>query len=141
MKTFVLVGLLAASLAHAQSNPVIPLNARLYIDADGGFDIFLTAAMEKNHVPLTITTDKSKADFALQGFSERDARSEDSASVRMVDLKTRDVVFTWSIEKKATPHSLQDAAEACAKQVRTAVVKAQQKRLGLFRSNDPALDF
>jgi hypothetical protein len=141
MKTFVLVGLLAASLAHAQSNPVIPLNARLYIDADGGFDIFLTAAMEKNHVPLTITTDKSKADFALQGFSERDARSEDSASVRMVDLKTRDVVFTWSIEKKATAHSLQEAAEACAKQVRTAVVKAQQKRLGLFRSNDPALDF
>jgi hypothetical protein len=141
MKTFILVGLLAASLAHAESNPVIPLNARLFIDANGGFDIFLTAAMEKNHVPLTITTDKSKADFALEGFSERDAKSEDAASVRMVDLKSGNVVFTWSVEKKAKAHSLQDAAEACAKQVRTAVVKAQQKRLGLFRSSDPALDF
>jgi hypothetical protein len=141
MKIFVLIGLLAAGSLCAENNPVIPLNARLFIDADGGFDIFLTAAMEKNHVPLTITTDKSKADFALQGFSERDAKSEDAASVRMVDLKSGDVVFTWSVEKRATAHSLQNAAEACAKQVRIAVVKAQQKRLGMFRSNDPALDF
>jgi hypothetical protein len=117
------------------------LNARVYIDAHGGFDFFLTAALEKQHFPLTITTDKSKADFALEGFSGHDAGSEDEASVRMVDLKNGDVVFTWSVEKKATAHSLQDEADACAKQVRTAVVKAHQKRLGLFRSNDPALDF
>jgi hypothetical protein len=141
MKTFVLVGLLAAGLVHAQSNPVIPLNSRLYIDADQGFSSFLTAALEKQHFPLAITTDKSKADFALEGFAERDARPEDDASVRMVNLKSGDVIFTWSIEKKATAHSLQNAAEVCAKQVRTAVVKAQEKRLGLWRSKDPALDF
>jgi hypothetical protein len=142
MKAFILVGLLAAGLVHAEdTNPVIPLNARVYIDADGGFNIFLTAAMEKQHVPLTVTADKSKAEFSLEGFSVRDARPDDEASVRLVDLKSGDVVFTWSVEKKSTAHSLQNAAEACVKQVRAAVVKAQQKRLGMWRSKDPAMDF
>jgi hypothetical protein len=86
--------------------------------------------MEKQHVPLTVTADKSKAEFSLEGFSVRDARPDDEASVRLVDLKSGDVVFTWSVEKKSTAHSLQNAAEACVKQVRAAVVKAQQKRLG-----------
>lgn len=141
MKTFILVGLIAAGAVHAQNNPVIPSNARLYVNADGGFNMLLTAALEKRHFPLTITTDKSKADFALEGLSERNAGTGDEASVRMVDLKNGDVVFTWSVEKKATVRSLKIAADECAKQVAAAVVKARQRTSWLWRSNDPAFNF
>jgi hypothetical protein len=162
MRTFILVGLLAAGSVHGHSSAVIPSNARIYIDADGEFNIFLTAALEKKHVPLIVTTDKSKADFALQGYSERGARSDDEASVRLVDLKRADVVFAWSIDKGQAVHGLQTAANACAKHLRGAVgkvpspspavpkanssgqdnaLKTTAKKLQLWPSKDPALDF
>jgi hypothetical protein len=151
MKTFILVGLLAAGAVNGHSGTVIPSNARIYIDADGGFNIFLTAALEKKHVPLTVTTDKSKADFALQGYSERGAKSDDEASVRLVDLKSADVVFAWSVDKRETVHGLQTAADECAKHLRAAMqkkpqiadngIKAAAKKLQVWPSKDPALNF
>jgi hypothetical protein len=151
MKTLLFAGLLAAGSVYGQSGGVIPSNARIFIDANQGFNIFLTAALEKKHVALTVTTDKSRADFALQGFSRRDAGSDDEASVRLVNLKSAEVVFAWSVEKTETVHGMQTAADACAKHLRAAMqkkpqladnaIKAAAKKLQVWPSRDPALDF
>ena len=49
----------------------IPAGSRVYIGPiEGGYDIYLAAAMHKKEVPIIIVTDKSKADFELSGVSE-----------------------------------------------------------------------
>jgi len=134
MKALMLAGFLVAGLIQAQTNTSIPPNARIYVDAGDGFDIFLTAALEKKHVPITVTTDKTKADFVLEGFSEHDkmrtgtlvsttrsstfltgARTDDTASVRLVDVKSGNVIFAYAVDRRATIHGRQTAAESCAK--------------------------
>lgn len=113
MKAFAVAGLLVAGFlgngaVHAEGSPVIPSNARIYVEADGGFDISFTAALEKRHVPLIVTMDKSTADYALE------------SSVRLVELKSGNVVFACALDTKST-HSRQSSADACAKRLGTLI--------------------
>jgi hypothetical protein len=164
MKLLFLAGFLSAGSIQSLSALSIPSHVRIYVDASYGFDIFLTAALEKNHVPLTVTTDKSKADFALEGSSDfittRSAafftgtRGDDEASVRLVDLKSGDVIFAYSADRRSTVHRRQAAAESCAKHLGVAIGRATSpssprnglvstlaKLLQVWPSKDPALDF
>jgi hypothetical protein len=51
----------------------IPPGAHVYIGPiEGGYDIYLSAAMHKKEVPIVIVADKSKADFELSGVTESD---------------------------------------------------------------------
>src|SRR5437764_9520675 len=51
----------------------IPRGARVYIDKiEGGYDIYLSAAMVKKEVPIILVTDRAKADFELTGVTETD---------------------------------------------------------------------
>ena len=103
------------------------------MQAADGFDTYLIAALQKKKVPVTVTEQRENADFELTGVSEHQKpgwaktlalgqiHSDDQASVKLVDLKTGDVVFAYSVNKKNTLHGTQTAAEACAKHLKQTV--------------------
>src|SRR4026208_130465 len=88
------------------ANAKIPTGSRVFIGAiEGGYDIYLAAAMHKKEVPIVMVTDRDKADFELSGVSESEkagwakivfwgnTNSKEQASVKLVDLKTGTVVW------------------------------------------------
>jgi hypothetical protein len=135
MGALILAGLLAAGLVvagRAEGAIVIPSDASIYIAAGSGFEVYLTAALEKRHVALTVTTDKSKADYAIE------ERTSDETGVRLVDLRNGEVVLVWPINGKAL-HSRR-TAEALAKRLADSVPRSARHKSSVF-SKDPALDF
>jgi hypothetical protein len=114
----------------------IPAGARVYIGAvEGGYDIYLAAAMHKKEVPIVIVTDRSKADFELSGVSESEkagwakivfwgnTSSREQASVKMVNLKTETVVWGYNVNKGSSMRGKQSSAEACAKHLKEKIEK------------------
>jgi hypothetical protein len=49
--------------------------------------------------------------------------SDEQASVKLVDLKSGDIVFAYAVNKKNSMHGRQTAAEACAKHMKDAVAQ------------------
>jgi hypothetical protein len=136
-----LVGLLmlmAAGAVRAQeaqppqdANAKIPAGSRLFIGPiEGGYDIYLSAAMHKKEVPVVIIADKSKADFELSGVSESEkagwaktlfwgnTSTAEQASVKIVNLKTGTVVWGYNVNKGSSARGKQSSAEACAKHLK-----------------------
>lgn len=116
----------------AQEKKIEP-GSKIYIEAADGFDTYLAAALEKKKVPLSIVTARDKADYELSGVSDHQKpgwakvafmgqiHSDDQASVKLVDIKSGEVVFAYSVNKKNTLHGKQTAAEACAKHLKQAM--------------------
>jgi hypothetical protein len=131
MKALILAGFLVAGSIQPLSALSIPSNARIFVEASDGFEMFLTVALEKKHVPLAVIADKSRAAFVLEG----------SSSALLVDLKSGDVIFACSVAGKSTIRGWQIAAESCAKHLGDAVSRPNRKHLRELFSKDPALDF
>jgi len=129
---FAVVCSLISLSASAQQKKIQP-GSKIYIEAADGFDTYLAAALEKKKVPLTIVDTKDKADYDLSGVSDHQRpgwakvalmgqiHSDDQASVKLVDLKSGEVVFAYAVNKKNTLHGRQTAAEACAKHLKEAM--------------------
>lgn len=108
----------------------IPAGSKIYIDAADGFDTYLTAALQKKHVPLVVVENKEGADFELSGVSDHQkpgwaktlalgqVHSDDQASVKLTNIKNGEVVFAYAVNKKNTLHGRQTVAEACAKHLK-----------------------
>jgi hypothetical protein len=109
----------------------IPRGARLYIDKiEGGYDIYLSAAMVKKEVPLILVTDPSRADFELTGVTETDkagwakmlflgsTSSAEQASIKVVNVRTGTVVFGYNVNKSNSVRGKQSSSEACAKHLK-----------------------
>lgn len=114
----------------------IPRGARVFIGpVEGGYDIYLAAAMHKKEVPIVIVTDRSKADFELSGVSESEkagwakivfwgnTSSSEQASVKIVDLKTATVVWGYNVSKGSSARGKQSSAESCAKHLKEKIEK------------------
>jgi hypothetical protein len=107
--------------------------SKIYVEAEDGFDTYLTAALEKKHVPVTVVGVKEKADYVLSGVSDHQKpgwaktlalgqiHSDDQASVKLVDIKSGEIVFAYAVNKKNTIHGRQTVAEACAKHLKEAM--------------------
>ncbi len=150
MKPFLAAGLFAAlaCLCQAQFAGSIPLNAKIYVDKASGFDHYLAAAIEKRHVPVTITSQKDQADYELDALSGASIVSPadlsslwlhgyGEAGIRVVNLHTGDMVFTARFDRNASLHDWEAAAKVCASRIRMAVNRAQSRQ----RYADPILDF
>ncbi len=123
-----------AALAGAPTRSVAP-GSKIYVEAADGFDTYLTAALEKKKVPVVVVTDKAKADYELSGVSDQQKagwakiaftgqiHSDEQASVKLVQLKTNQVVFAYAVNKKNSLHGRQTAAEACAKHLKEAMIE------------------
>jgi uncharacterized protein YgiM (DUF1202 family) len=112
-----------------QGDPISP-GSQVFIEPMSGFESYLSAALQKKHVPLVIVASEEKADFVITGDSDTkkagwakiifmgDLHSDEEASVTMVNKKTGQVVFAYAVNKKNTLHGQQTSAEACAKHLK-----------------------
>jgi len=136
---------------------------KIYADAAHGFDFYLVAALQAKHVPLTVVTDRSMADYALEGtwdhvksfglkpsiFLNWEApiigqrvTDHDSASFRLVNLSTNEIVFAYSVDRNNTHHGCQTMAESIAKHLGLAVTPNRQSLAkAIFSNQSPALNF
>ena len=123
--------LVAVGVAQQATTSSIPKGAKVFIaPMDDNFHEYLKAAIEAKKVPVTIVSDKSQADFEIGGHSDTqkastakkvimwDWRSNEQASIQTVNLKTGDVVFAYSVNKKSSAHGKKSTAEACAKHLK-----------------------
>src|SRR5215470_11142152 len=114
-----------------QSTKAIERNSKVYVaPMEGGFDTFLVAAIVKKHVPVTVVTDRKKADYEITGIAESEKagwakmlfmgseQSRELASVKVVDVNTGDVVYGYAVHKGNSYRGKQSAAEACAKHMK-----------------------
>jgi hypothetical protein len=114
-----------------QSNRAIERSSRIYIaPIEGGFDTFLAAAIIKKQVPVVVVTDRTKADYEITGIANSEKagwakmlfmgvdNSNDMASIKIVDLKSNEVVYGYSVRKGNSYRGKQSAAEACAKHLK-----------------------
>jgi hypothetical protein len=144
MMSFVMT-LVVAATAFPQDREIkvdtdakIPKGARFFIGAiEGGYDIYLAAAMHKKEVPIVIVTDKSKADFELSGVTESEkagwaktiflgnTSTSEQASIKVVNLKTGTVVFGYNVNKGSSARGKQSSAESCAKHLKEKIESGQ----------------
>ncbi len=117
------------------SDQRIPSGARVYVaPMANGFDNYVIAAIQKKKVPLVVVADRSKAEFEVTGIAETEKagwakmlflgsqQTNESASVKMVNLKTGTVVFAYSVNKVNSVRGKQSAGEACAKHMKEKII-------------------
>lgn len=96
----------------------------------GGYENYIAAGILKKKVPVVLVNDRSKADYEISGVSDTDkagwakmlfmssAASREEASVQVVDLKSGEVVFAYSVHKANSARGKQSTGEACAKHLK-----------------------
>jgi hypothetical protein len=133
--------MLATTCLWAKEVPKVERHAVIFMDAANGFDVYLTAAIRNQHVPVTVTTDKSQADYEAGATHDGN-----EAGVKLVDLRNQRVVFACSAERRSTARAEQAAASRFAKGLATAVKPhghgtGRLAKLSAALAPDPALDF
>ena len=133
-----LLSLMAFASASAQGEKTVTQSTRgiergskFYVaPMEGGFDTYLVAAMVKKQVPVTVVTDRSKADYEITGISDSEKagwakmlfmgseQSREQASVKVVHIKSGEVVYGYNVHKGNSYRGRQSAAEACAKHLK-----------------------
>jgi hypothetical protein len=109
----------------------IPRGARVFIaPVEGGFENYLSAAIHKKNVPIVVVTVREKADFEISGVAEAEkagwakmlflgsSASREQAGIKIVNLKSDEVVFAYAVHKGNSARGHQSAAEACAKHIK-----------------------
>jgi hypothetical protein len=134
MKRSVSIALLFMALVSSQlqaqtSEEAIPRNSKVFINDMQGFETYLIAALKKKEVPLLIVANKEQADFEIKGSATTKkagtakiifgtGRSEEDASVQIINIKTGVVVYGSSSHKHDSWHGKKSTAEAIAKSIR-----------------------
>lgn len=126
---------IAADVA-AQSTTVIPRNAKVFIaPMENGFDTFLKDALNAKKVPVQIVDQRDQADFEIIGKSDSqkastakkvimwDWRSNEEASINVVNLRTSEVAFAYSVHQQSSYHGKRSSAESCAKHLKEKIEK------------------
>lgn len=119
------------STVPALPNESLPKGAKLYVaPIENGFDTYIIAGLQKKEVPITVVTVRDKADYELSGVSETDkagwakmlffssTSSAETASIKVVNLKTGGVVFAYSVNKGFSARGKQSSGEAVAKHIK-----------------------
>jgi hypothetical protein len=117
----------------------IPRNSKVYIAPMDGFEQYLAAALRKKSVPLLIVIDRADADFEISGTHERkdagwakmillrNAFPSASASIQVVNLRTRVVVFADSSHRISALRGERSTAEKLAKYLKRRMNKDEKK--------------
>jgi hypothetical protein len=136
-----LAGILVAGCLCAKEAPGTHRQAMIFVDAADGFNVYLTAAIEKQHVPVTVTIDKSQADYEVG--ATHDGKE---AGIRLIDLKSQRVVFAYSVERRSAGRAEQAAAVEFARRLAATVnphlpSRRRSSKLASLLATDPAFDF
>ncbi|HEY0385543.1 MAG TPA: hypothetical protein VGC64_06005 [Pyrinomonadaceae bacterium] len=131
------------ALASAALDPTyIPASSKVYVnDIRGmnGFENYLAAAFKKKKVALLLVTDRSQADFEINGYAENQkagwakiifgsGRPESEASIQVVNLRTSVVAYAVASYKVDAWNGKKSTAEHLAKNLRQKMER-DEKRL------------
>ena len=128
-----------AQTATDPTDTRIPKNSKVYIAPADGFEQYLAAAFRKKSVPLLIVTDRDVADFEITATHEKTDASwarvlvwgilqpEATASIQIVNLKTKVVVFADSSYRVAALRGERSTAEKLAKYLKRRMDKDEKK--------------
>ena len=117
----------------------IPRNSKVYIAPMDGFETYLAAAFRKKGVPLVIVTEPEYADFEITGTHEKksagwaktifmgDARSTASASMQVVNMHTKVVVYADSSHRGSANRGERSTAEKLAKYLKQKIEDDEKK--------------
>ena len=117
----------------------IPRNSKVYIVPTEGFEQYLAAAFRKKSVPLLIVTERDAADFEITTTNEKQEASwarifvwgilqpSASASMQVVNLKTKVVVFADSSHRTLAARGERSTAEKLAKMLKRRMEKDEKK--------------
>ena len=110
--------------------------ARIYVAPMlNGFDNYIIAGLQQKKVPVVVVAVREKADYEITGIAETDKagwakmlflgsqQTNETASVKMVNLKTGAIVFAYSVNKTNSVRGKQSAGEACAKHIKQKIVE------------------
>ncbi len=134
---------MAATAFSAERTTSLGAAPRIYIEQQGGFESYITAAIVKKHVPAVVTENKDEARFILR--SAVDAKEESAgskvarclflycigmegtqtATVQLVDATTQEVAWGYNV-RKASASAYQSSAEAIAKHLKEFLEKHPQ---------------
>jgi hypothetical protein len=108
----------------------LPNGARIFLaPMPNGFETYVAGGLEKKKVPVIVVIDRDKADYELSGVSDTDRagwakmlflgsqQTNETASIKIVNLKTGNVVFAYSVNKTNSVRGKQSAGEAVAKHI------------------------
>jgi len=117
------------------NNAKIPAYAKVYVaPMPGGFENYVIAGLRNKKVPLTVVVDRNKAEYEISGVSESEKagwakmlftgsqQSNETASIKVSDLKTGAIIFGYSVHKGNSARGRQSAGEACAKHLKQVVI-------------------
>jgi len=115
-----------AATTSSTADTRIPRNSKVYIAPIDGFEIYLAAAIRKKAVPLVMVTDRDQADFEITGTHEKkeagwaktifiSPQPSATASMQVVNLKTRVVVYADSSHRTTANRGERSTAEKLAK--------------------------
>jgi hypothetical protein len=110
--------------------------ARIYVaPMTNGFDNYIVAGLQQKKVPVVVVALRDKADYEITGIAETDKagwakmlfmgsqQTNETASIKMVNLKTGSIVFAYSVNKTNSVRGKQSAGEACAKHIKQKIVE------------------
>jgi hypothetical protein len=110
--------------------------ARIYVaPMMNGFDNYIVAGLQQKKVPVVVVALRDKADYEITGIAETDKagwakmlflgsqQTNETASIKMVNLKTGSIVFAYSVNKTNSVRGKQSAGEACAKHIKQKIVE------------------
>jgi hypothetical protein len=127
----------------AQTPPPRAGSPRIYIESQGGFESYLSAAMVKKHVPAVVTQNKDEAMFALTSAVQSKEESTGSkvarclflycagvagtqtATVQLINIKTQEVAWAYNV-RKGSARAYQSTAESVAKHLKEFLEKHPQ---------------
>jgi hypothetical protein len=114
----------------------IPPGSRVFVaPMKDGFDTYVIAGIMKKQVPVIVVTSREKADYEITGIAESDkagwakmlfmrsSSSAEQASIKIVEIKTDEVIFGYSVNKGNSVRGKQSAGEACAKHMKESIAK------------------
>lgn len=131
-----------AAVSSARNDPKdtrIPRDSTVYIMPRDGFEQYLAAAFRKKSVPLLIVTDRDAANFEITLTHEKTEASwarifvwgilqpSASASIQIVNVKTKVVVFADSSFRIAALRGERSTAEKLAKMLKRKMEKDERK--------------
>ena len=124
----ILAGLVGVPATNAQGKvqPHIRPGATAYIQPADGFENYLAAAFVKERVPLTIVTDKAKAEYIVTSAISREERGITSTSISVVESNTSQVVFAYSYGRNGYAIQPEQGADGCAKHLRQFIEKPEK---------------
>ncbi len=131
--------LVAFGLAFGQTATVSHPTARIFVQKQANFDVFLSAALARKHVPVDLVADPKQADFEVGATLTGNA-----SDLKMTDVKTGQLVFEWAGTGKSEKRLQKDAAEACADHINHTMVLRhypRKSRLARALEQDPAFSF